>query len=102
MDLSNIEIAWEYGTGEEAEREEIYRNVRTIILTQVGTCPLYRDFGINTEFVDFPSDVAYNMIAVEIIEKIWRFEPRATVTEVTFEADESGDVKAKAVITDEQ
>lgn len=101
MDLSNIQIAWEYGTGEEAEREEITRNVRDIILTPAGSCPLYRDFGLNTSFSDYPADVARNMIAVEIIEKVWRYEPRATVTQVTFEAGSDGQLTAKAVITDE-
>ena len=102
MDLSNIEIAWEYGTGEEAEREEIYRNVRAIILTQVGTCPLYRDFGIDASFLDYPLDVAKNLCAVEIMEKVERFEPRVRVTEVTFSTDEQhGQLRAKAVITRE-
>ena len=102
MDLADVEIAFEYGTGSEAEREEIIRCVRNIIMTPVGTCPLYRDFGINTSFVDYPIDVAQNMCAVEIMEKVERYEPRVSVSEVTFSTDElNGKLRAKAVINRE-
>ena len=102
MDLADIEIAFEYGTGSDAERDEITRNVRNIILTPVGTCPLYRDFGIDTSFVDCPLDVAQNLIAVEIMEKIERYEPRVSVSEVTFDTDPmNGKIKARAVINRE-
>lgn len=46
MDLSTIVISYEYGEGDTAEQQEILRNVRTILSTPIGTCPLYRDFGI--------------------------------------------------------
>ena len=45
MDLSTIAISYEYGEGATAEQQEILRNVRTILSTPIGTCPLYRDFG---------------------------------------------------------
>ena len=102
MDLADVDISFQYGTGDEAERDEITRNVRNIILTPVGTCPLYRDFGIDTSFVDCPIDVAMNLCAVEIMEKVERFEPRVSVSEVTFTTDEqNGTLRAKAVITRE-
>ena len=37
----------DYGDGSEAERKEIIRNVQTLLTTPVGTCPLYRDFGLS-------------------------------------------------------
>ena len=43
MDLSDIQISFRYGGTKEKERQEILRNVQTIISTPVGTCPLYRD-----------------------------------------------------------
>ena len=43
MDLSGIEISFEYGDSTEAERKEIVRNVQTILTTPLGTCPLYRE-----------------------------------------------------------
>ena len=98
MDLSEIEISFVYGEGQEAKREEIMRNVRTILSTPVGSCPLYRDFGIDVSPVDAPMDTAKNIISVEIMEAVERYEPRAQVTEVNFEPDISGLLRAKAVV----
>ena len=98
MDLSDIEISFIYGETPEAEREEIVRNIRTILSTPVGTCPLYRDFGVDVSPVDYPIDVAQSMIAVGIIEAVARYEPRVRVTEVNFEPDIGGQLKVKAVV----
>lgn len=99
MELKNIEVSFLYGDTPEAEREEIMRNVRTILRTPVGTCPLYRDFGIDISImVDYPIGTAQNIAAVEIIEKVEKYEPRAKVTEVSFHADTDGQLRAKAVI----
>lgn len=100
MDLSNIEIAFEYGEGSSATRREILRNVRTLLATPLGTCPLYREFGIDTAILDNPTPIAQNMMAVEIMDAVERWEPRVRVTDVTFQADEQGKLHTKVVITD--
>lgn len=98
MDLSDISISFEYGSGDNATEREIIRNVQTILTTPVGTCPLYRDFGIDTSVLDNPMDVAQNFYAVEVIDAIERYEPRVQVREVTFTPDMSGKLTAKVVI----
>lgn len=98
MDLSGIEIAFEYGWSDEAQRREIIRNVRTLLVTPIGTCPLYRDFGLNTTYLDRPLSIAQNLMAVEVIEAIEKWEPRVQVKEVTFEPDQEGKLKTKVVI----
>ncbi len=98
MDLSDIEIAYEYGEGDEAEFQEIDRNVRTIVTTQIGTCPLYRDFGVNPTFLDQPMEIAQNLMAVEIIDAVEKWEPRAIVKDVSFTTDISGKLKGRMVI----
>ncbi len=100
MDLSNIEIAFEYGEGDNATRREILRNVRTILATPLGTCPLHRAFGIDTSILDSPTAVAENLMAVEIMDAVERWEPRIRVTDVTFQADEQGRLHTKVVIAD--
>ena len=100
MDLSNVQISFAYGEGDEAERREILRNVRTILATPLGTCPLYRDFGIDTSVLDAPIDVAQNLLAVEIMDAVERWEPRVRVTEVTCTADENGKLRTKVVLSD--
>ena len=100
MDLSNIQISFAYGEGDEAERREIMRNVQTILATPLGTCPLYRDFGLDISVLDAPIDVAQNLLAVEIMDAVDRWEPRVRVTDVTFTADENGKLRTKVVLSD--
>lgn len=69
----------------ETEAEEILQNVRTILSTPIGTVPLYREFGISWEHVDKPYSVAKQLMMVEIIEAIEKFEPRAKVESVEFD-----------------
>lgn len=101
MDLSGIEISFEYGDGTEAERKEIVRNVQTILTTPLGTCPLYREFGLDVSYLDHPLDLAQNLFAVAAMEAVERWEPRVRVISVSFVADGTeGRMKAKVVIAD--
>ena len=96
MDLSDIQISFRYGGTKEKERQEILRNVQTII----STCPLYRDFGVDNEVLDLPTNVAQNKLALEIMEAVERYEPRAAVEEVHFSPNANGGMTVKVVITD--
>lgn len=98
MDLSNISISFEYGSGSEALRREVERNIKTILSTPKGTCPLYRNFGINMEMLDTPTIAAKNILTVAIIDAIEEWEPRVTVTDVSVEADAEGKMRAKVVV----
>ena len=101
MDLSGIEISFEYGDSTEAERKEIIRNVQTILTTPLGSCPLYREFGLDVSYLDHPLDLAQNLFAVAAMEAVERWEPRVQVTSVTFVSDGAeGSMKAKVVIAD--
>lgn len=57
--------------------EEVMQNVRTIVTTVKGSVPLYRDFGVNGDFVDKPVNLARNMIVKEVKEALEKYEPRA-------------------------
>lgn len=101
MDLSDIEISFEYGADDTAERREIVRNVRTILTTPLGSCPLYREFGLDVSWLDKPLPTAQNLYALAAMEAVERWEPRVRVSGVTFEADPAdGHLKAKVVIGD--
>lgn len=81
MDLSNISISFdEYSSGDEALRREVERNIKTVLSTPIGTCPLYRNFGISIEMLDTPTIVAQNILTVAIIEAIETWEPRVQKT----------------------
>ena len=101
MDLSGIEISFAYGADDTAECREIVRNVQTILSTPVGTCPLYRDFGLDVSCLDHPLNTAQNRFALAAMEAVERWEPRVRVDSVTFETDPAdGRLKAKVVIAD--
>jgi len=100
MDLSGIEVGFEYGEDAAAVNKEIIRNVHNLLLTPIGTCPLYREFGIDVTYLDYPPDIAKGLFSVAVIEAVERWEPRVEVKDVTFEADGvEGKLKAKVVLS---
>lgn len=84
--------------GEIPEAEEILRCIRNLIMTPVGTVPLNRDFGIDQSILGLPIDAAQSLLAVEIIDKVERYEPRVSVSEVELTANIDGQIIAKVVI----
>lgn len=63
------------------------QNIAVILSTRRGSVPLYRDFGLNMDFLDKPIPVAKVMMISEVREAVERWEPRATVLGVTFSED---------------
>ena len=84
--------------GEIPEAEEILRCIRNLIMTPVGTVPLDRDFGIDQSILGLPIDAAQSLLAVEIIDKVERYEPRVSVSEVELTGNIDGQIIAKVVI----
>lgn len=70
------------------ELEEIIQNVRTIITTRKGSVPLDRDFGIDVDIIDQPVTRVRAALTADIIDAVERYEPRVSVTEVTFRGNE--------------
>lgn len=96
MDLTNVEFQYESAID---QVEEIVRNLRTLLLTPAGTCPLDRDFGLDYSlFMGMPMDVAQNALAVEIMDKVDKYESRVTVREVSCTATATGQLIAKVAI----
>ena len=95
MTLKDVEFSVSGGT---AESDEIMRCLRNLIMTPAGTAPLDRDFGIDTLFLDMPADAAQSLLAVEIIEKAERYEPRVSVREVELYPDTDGKITAKVAV----
>ena len=82
--LSNINFA------PTTESEEILQNVRCIMATTKFSVPLDRDFGIDADMVDMPIDYAKAQLASEIVTAIAKYEPRAAVTDISFDANIAG------------
>lgn len=73
-----------------SEAAEILQNLRTIITTTKYSVPLDRDFGVNAEMLDKPMPVAQAQLQSEIIMAIKTYEPRVTVTGISFTGTDEG------------
>lgn len=73
-----------------SEAAEILQNLRTIITTTKYSVPLNRDFGFNAEMLDKPMNVAQAQLQSEIIMAIKLYEPRVTVTSISFTGTDDG------------
>lgn len=73
------------------EFEDIRLCLDTLLSVRAGSQPLDREFGINFDsIVGFPVNVAKNMLSLEIMEKVDRYEPRVKVDCIDFLNDEDG------------
>ncbi len=73
--------------------------LKLLYSTRVGTMPLARDFGLNMDFLDRPSEVAKSLFVAEIVEKTSKFVPEVKVQQVSFTKGELGELIPKVVIT---
>lgn len=100
MTLADLDINSDGLIASESEKADINKCIRTLLLTPEGTVPLYREFGLNADFIGAQQGVMKNLLAVEIMDKVAAFEPRASVSEVQTEADpDTGQIRVKVVIT---
>lgn len=73
------------------EFNDIKMCLDTLLSIRAGSQPLDRDLGLNYEgIIGYPLDVAKNMLSLEIIEKVERYEPRAKVDSIAFTSDTNG------------
>lgn len=91
--LKDILVTAENNSGFGPEFEEIKRCIEMILSVRAGEQPMDRDFGIDIEgIVGYPMNVARNMLSLEIIEKIKRYEPRVRVVSVQIEFGADGQI----------
>ena len=95
IELSNVTLQINFAA---TAIDEVIQNVKTIITTPAGTVPFDRDLGIDWGLLDLPIREAKAKLTVEYIEKIKKYEPRASVKSVSFAANESGQLIPKVVI----
>lgn len=74
----------------DGEAEDIRRCLTALYSVREGEQPLDRGFGLSQEYLDQPMPVAQNMLALEIIGKTSRYEPRVSVDKVEYEHGSDG------------
>ena len=77
-DLGNIRL------NESETVNAVLQNIALILATPKGSVPMYRDFGLSQEFLDKPIPVAKAMLVAEVREAIEIWEPRASVSDISF------------------
>ena len=87
----NYAIDLEKGSFTDDEFEEIKLCLEMILSVRAGSQPLDRDLGIDVEqIVGYPLDVAQNVLSVEIIEKVEKYEPRVKIDSIEFDIGSDG------------
>ena len=66
----------------------VLQNVALILSTPKGSVPMYREFGVNQDFLDLPGPAAQVRMIAPIREAIERWEPRAIVKNITFTSEQ--------------
>lgn len=80
------------------ELADIQRCVANLLQTPVGTCGMYRDFGIDVSCVDMSMAAAKAAYTAEIIDKVEKFEPRVRVSEIKWVIYANGRMEPKVVL----
>ena len=71
-------------------QEEVIQNIKTLVSTMIYTVPLDRNFGIIANALDEPMPIAMAKLSSDIIDAISQYEPRAKVTQISFDGDIDG------------
>lgn len=78
----NTVIEIDAGSIGDSRTKEIFRNLQVLYNTRAGEQGLDRDFGVDWDPVDFPTEGAKALMAAEYVRKTERYEPRAHVLNV--------------------
>lgn len=82
----------EYKIFPDNELEEIAQNIQMILDTPKFSVPLFRQFGLPAELLDAPIDSAQTKLTAEIVSAVKEFEPRAKVTQVSYQVADTGKI----------
>lgn len=67
----------------------VLQNIHLILTTRKGSVPMYRNFGLDMDFVDRPISIAQIMMISKVKEALEEFEPRAKFIRLSFDYDKN-------------
>ena len=100
LEIGLSQTAWKLVPSSAAE--EIAQCVKCLLLTTKGSCFMYRDFGVNTELIDRPINVAKNRFLAEVVKQAAKYEPRAKVKSIRWTGDGPDGILKPTVILEVQ
>lgn len=75
-------------------KEEVIQNLWLLYSSLEYDCPLDMELGLNATYIDKPIEAAKALITADIYDKTEKYEPRAEVVGVKYNADyECGKIK---------
>lgn len=80
------------------ELEKMQHNLDLLYGTRAGTCPGDRNFGLDQTFESYPTNIAKNMFALEVIEKTEIYESKAEILSIEYTQAEDGNLIPKIII----
>lgn len=79
--------------------QEVAQNIRSIISTPKESVPMFREFGLSENIIDSPVNEACAKIKSEIIMAVRKYEPRAKIKTISFEAGHDGKLGVRISFT---
>ena len=81
------------------EVEEILQNVRCLLMTELCTVPMYREFGLDVKMLDRSLNAAQAEFTSNVAIAISKWEPRARLQRVRWEESDAVDGILEPVVT---
>ena len=86
----NVKIGFDYESSYALEQK--LRELEFLFSTIAGTCVGDREFGIDTDFLSYPMEIAENLFVLEAEEKVEKYVPDMEIQEIKFEYTEDGEM----------
>ena len=67
--------------------EELRQNIRMILLTFAGSCPLARELALDSGLIDKPVNIVENIIYANLKRAIEKNEPRVNLKQINIKND---------------
>ena len=71
----------------EDSTEETIQSLYILLNTAIGEVPCYRDFGVDSEYLHKPMNVAQTMYAASITAAIQKYMPDILIENISFTSD---------------
>jgi phage baseplate assembly protein W len=79
--------------------QEILQNVAMILNSVVYSCPMDRSFAWDASLLDRPINLVPSLLSARLIAAVNKYEPRATITKVSYSGDASnGQLQPKVMV----
>lgn len=69
------------------QESAVIQDIYCLLNTYIGEVPMYREFGIDGEFLHLPLNIAKAQLTSAVVDAIGKFMPELDVEDMTFSVD---------------